>query len=469
MASRPESSRAAGLRESARRQESFYADPVDEPSSRKRKQAQGGVAPKSTKTSKEESKSLDTDWLESDLKNSYAGRVSDPAKTEPTLQRTQYMHQDPAITELSKVPAGWTRHEHDLHPDDYEAQVERCLERLEENIMPIYFETRLKELEEKWKDRDARMDVYPKLSWPVVQRLEVLAKILEWLGKEDETDEYQQVDNVKAIIRAYKDKTLDWNPDLVTYWSKGAQLCQPRPFKMDEFMHINVKHKGHTGFWVEGFNHVPEPEMLHVSATPGRLGKLVDIDFTVRFPSEGAWMNQQELELDFVDDTGAGTMTIYGADVRLLQDMHANSIIPVSLPPVLGVVVSVMADATQSFGLSRMLEVNIRDPNTNNMLVDQWTAVPCIVRGELGRYSARLSGPWMRRRLYTYTAPDNSHRLWIHQGRPLVRDMPRATVAQRTIPMPFNPASYAPLADHPHLNDIYPDGIPPPPPASPAP
>jgi hypothetical protein len=98
----------------------------------------------------------------------------------------------------------------------------------------------------------ARMDVYPKLSWPVVQRLEVLAKILEWLGKEDEKDEYQQVENVKAIIKAYKDKTLDWNPDLVTYWSKGAQLCQPRPFKMDEFMHINVQHEGHTGFWVEG-------------------------------------------------------------------------------------------------------------------------------------------------------------------------------------------------------------------------
>jgi hypothetical protein len=25
------------------------------------------------------------------------------------------------------------------------------------------------------------------------------------------------------------------------------------------------------------FNHVPEPEMLHVSATPGRLGKLIDV------------------------------------------------------------------------------------------------------------------------------------------------------------------------------------------------
>lgn len=178
-------------------------------------------------------------------------------------------------------------------------------------------------------------------------------------------------------------------------------------------------------------------------------------------------MNQQELELDFVDDTGAGTMTVFGADVRQLQDMHANSVIPVSLPPVLGVVASVMADGSMSFSLSRILEVNIRDPNTNSMLLDHWTLVPCLVRGATG--AARLSGPWMRRRLYTYTAPDNSNRLWVHQGRPLVRDMPRATVAQRKTPMPFNPALYIPLAHHPHLNDIYPDGNPPQPPAGPAP
>jgi hypothetical protein len=75
------------------------------------------MAPKDTRTSKEEPEPLDTNWLEADLKNSYVGRVSDPAKAEPTPQRTQYMHQDPAITELSKVPAGWTRHEHDLHPE----------------------------------------------------------------------------------------------------------------------------------------------------------------------------------------------------------------------------------------------------------------------------------------------------------------------------------------------------------------
>ena len=48
-------------------------------------------------------------------------------------------------------------------------------------------------------------------------------------------------------------------------------------------------------------------------------------------------MNQQELELDFEDDTGSSIMSLYGDDVKQLQDLHSNNVIPVSLPPVLGV------------------------------------------------------------------------------------------------------------------------------------
>jgi hypothetical protein len=96
------------------------------------------------------------------------------------------------------------------------------------------------------------MKAYPDLSWPVVQRVETLEKILKWLPKEDPEDEWQQLENLKALMKAYKDKSLDWTPGLVTYWSKGFKLCEPRPWEDEEFMHINVKHKGHTGFWVEG-------------------------------------------------------------------------------------------------------------------------------------------------------------------------------------------------------------------------
>ncbi|KAJ5983909.1 hypothetical protein N7481_006008, partial [Penicillium waksmanii] len=38
---------------------------------------------------------------------------------------------------------------------------------------------------------------------------------------------------------------------LVTCWSKGVKLSEPRPFDWDEFEAINRKHDGHEAFWVE--------------------------------------------------------------------------------------------------------------------------------------------------------------------------------------------------------------------------
>jgi hypothetical protein len=111
-----------------------------------------------------------------------------------------------------------------------------------------------------------------------------------------------------------------------------------------------------------------------------------------------------------------------------------------------------------------MLEINMRDPVTNSMLLDTWTLVPCIVRAPNGPNSLRLSGNWMRRRLYTYTAPDMTDRLWIHTDRPLVKDMPKATANQRRAPLSSVQQSLVPLANYPTINTSYPDGIPPRPP-----
>jgi hypothetical protein len=88
------------------------------------------------------------------------------------------------------------------------------------------------------------------LSWNVVQRLDDLENIRSWLEKGNDDDD--QISNVHAIIQAYTVGDLDWNAGLVTYWSKGKQLCQPRPFKWEEVLAISEKHKGHIGFWVEG-------------------------------------------------------------------------------------------------------------------------------------------------------------------------------------------------------------------------
>lgn len=87
------------------------------------------------------------------------------------------------------------------------------------------------------------------LSWDVVQRLDTLEGILGHLRESG--DEFDQSANVEALIKAYRSGQLEWT-GLVTYWSKGVQLCQPRPFDWDEFEAINRKHKGSSAFWVEG-------------------------------------------------------------------------------------------------------------------------------------------------------------------------------------------------------------------------
>lgn len=91
------------------------------------------------------------------------------------------------------------------------------------------------------------------LSWDVVQRLASLERIRAHL--ENIRDPDDEIANIDAIMKLYKSGDLTWNRELVTYWSKGKQLCQPRLFEWDEFEAINAKHEGHKGFWVEGVSH----------------------------------------------------------------------------------------------------------------------------------------------------------------------------------------------------------------------
>jgi hypothetical protein len=87
-------------------------------------------------------------------------------------------------------------------------------------------------------------------SWDVIQRLDMLKTIQKHF--EDKEDKYDQLPNVKAIIHAYRSKKLDWIPGLVTYWSHGTQLCEPRPHDWVECNALNDKYDGTKSFWVEG-------------------------------------------------------------------------------------------------------------------------------------------------------------------------------------------------------------------------
>jgi hypothetical protein len=88
------------------------------------------------------------------------------------------------------------------------------------------------------------------LTWEVVQRLDSLKGIEQWLV--DRKDDLKLLETVAAIKKAYRSGTLAWNDGLVTYWSHGNQISQPRPFVWDEFRRITRMYDGHQGFWVEG-------------------------------------------------------------------------------------------------------------------------------------------------------------------------------------------------------------------------
>lgn len=90
----------------------------------------------------------------------------------------------------------------------------------------------------------------PGLSWGVIKRLQSLALIRGHLQQTG--DKHEQLLNIAAVERSYRSGLLERHPGLVVYFSRGEQLCQPRPFDWDEFEAINKKYRGESSFWTEG-------------------------------------------------------------------------------------------------------------------------------------------------------------------------------------------------------------------------
>ena len=94
------------------------------------------------------------------------------------------------------------------------------------------------------------MAKYPGLSWAVVRRIEDLKGIRAWFTEIN--DKYELLHIADGLIAAYESGSLDWIPGLVTYWAKGAQISQPRPFDINEYCAIAAAYEGWKNFWVEG-------------------------------------------------------------------------------------------------------------------------------------------------------------------------------------------------------------------------
>ncbi|KAJ5382998.1 hypothetical protein N7517_000909 [Penicillium concentricum] len=271
------------------------------------------------------------------------------------------------LTDPAQLPRGWHMNEDDLHPGDIDGQIERCLERIAENIMPQIFQQRLEEFMASKNELEAMtFEGSEELSWETIRRVHDL----EGMNTDITTtgDKYEQLPNINSLLAAYKSGQLEWHTGLVTYWSRGVQVSQPRRFDWDEFEAINLDHHGDKGFWTEG------------------------VKLALRLPGF-MWF----AELDFVHDTGASMMGIYQGDLKTLLGPFAATAGP--MIPVVSMVRSRVASGTYITRQAIEVEVTILDSNRQRMTA--WTRT----RGWTLSAVPRLDGQVVRDLLYLGTSP----------------------------------------------------------------
>ncbi|KAJ5116222.1 hypothetical protein N7456_000570 [Penicillium angulare] len=309
-----------------------------------------------------------------------------------------------ALEDPSKLPEDWTSEELDLDPDDLDAQIHRCEERIQANIMPKVFRKRLENFKAERIDREETRKKYSGVSWDVIHRLESLSRIIAKLVEDG--DKYEEMANVKALMVAYASQKLVWNNGLVTYWSRGVQLSQPRPFDWDEFEAINKKYNGDKGFWVEGIiGPTPGLNMLKGSFGPAPFPQQ-DLNFVqiyIRLPGK-----EWHQHMDFLHDTGSSTMTMYEGDI---DDLQAGNLNPERVP-ILGLLeVRIGSGEYISSPLIQVEGTLIQD---GVRLLDWARILTTVSPGRYrGRLNPRSDGPILRQILSTTFVPDGDRVLHV--------------------------------------------------------
>lgn len=72
----------------------------------------------------------------------------------------------------------------------------------------------------------------------------------KWL--KEKGDEFNYIPTVDAVMQAYRNKMLDWNLGLVTYWLDGRQICEPRLHDLGVLSILTEDPRYKKGVWVEG-------------------------------------------------------------------------------------------------------------------------------------------------------------------------------------------------------------------------
>lgn len=145
---------------------------------------------------------------------------------------------------------------------DLAANIQRCKDRIEDNIMPQLWEWKLKRLEEDYAKVQAMIRSEPAgLSDEVITRLKSLEIIHKQTVKNG--DEYDQIKNIEAIMSSYRQAKLTWRNGKVTYWADGNCISKDyEEFDEKRFGNLSDEYvkKRRTqqdpypkaGIWVEG-------------------------------------------------------------------------------------------------------------------------------------------------------------------------------------------------------------------------
>lgn len=147
---------------------------------------------------------------------------------------------------------------------DLEANIQRCKERIEDGIMPQWWERKLARYEKDQAEVEKLIDSEPEgLGFNEIMRLKSLEAIKVALLRDG--DDYDQMKNITAMMEKYRSFELSWWPGHVTYWANGVQLSDFEEFNWERFRELSDKHfdrtknkndsssvKGYGGIWVEG-------------------------------------------------------------------------------------------------------------------------------------------------------------------------------------------------------------------------
>lgn len=181
------------------------------------------------------------------------GPTHAPRTLPPRQERWKNPNKEP-ITEWANAPKGWTPSEPDLHRHDLDAQIERCYERIEDNILPDLFRKRL-DWYLGWKANQQKiLDAAPNgADFELAQRLHHLSGIQNMLQTEGDPD--GQLPNVRALAAAYRTGGLKIERGVVTYWSKGVRLNEPTKFSRELHEKMLRENDSTHSFWVEGVSY----------------------------------------------------------------------------------------------------------------------------------------------------------------------------------------------------------------------